>query len=446
MSSNSLFASVAVLAMLALSCKGINAAYCAQHPDDRDCRSDSGVDSMVCMNDAQCADMYPVCDSRTSLCVQCTAAEAGACRGTSPVCGADDACRACLADAECGSLACLPDGSCATADTVLYAAPDGDVIAHCMPSAICTLARAVELADTARSTIRLAPGRYDLIDSLTLGKALRIVGRGAVIARDAGGVGPTLTIAADVDVELDYVTVEGGDGESLGAGIECGEATLTGRELTVQGNAAAGIHSVGCNVTLDRARLAANQGPGIAVSGGTAVIARSLIVGNQVGGLVLESALFDLHNNFIVRNGNPTSLFGGMLISQVGARGLHALEFNTIAHNQATMGSTAGVICSVITTPLSFGNDIVFDNAAGTQVEGANCAWTYSDIGPVPVAGIGNFVSDPVFTAPAQNNFHLQVASPLRDAADPAATLADDIDGEARPQGSGRDVGADEIK
>jgi hypothetical protein len=64
----------------------------------------------------------------------------------------------------------------------------------------------------------------------------------------------------------------------------------------------------------------------------------------------------------------------------------------------------------------------------------------------VPVVGTGNIVSDPQFTAPAQNNFHLQVASPLRDAADPAATLADDIDGEARPQGSGRDVGADEIK
>ena len=95
---------------------------------------------------------------------------------------------------------------------------------------------------------------------------------------------------------------------------------------------------------------------------------------------------------------------------------------------------------------MSFGNDIVYDNAAGTQVEGANCAWTYSDIGPVPVAGIGKMVSDPQFIAPAQNIFHLQVASPLRDAADPAATLADDIDGEARPQGSGRDVGADEIK
>jgi hypothetical protein len=240
--------------------------------------------------------------------------------------------------------------------------------------------------------------------------------------------------------------VQGGDGAATGFGIDCAAATLTGRDIAVEGNAAAGINSIGCAVTLHHARVAGNQGPGIAASGGSVAMARSLVVANQGGGVVLASALFDLNNNFIVRNGNPTSGFGGVLISQVTTRGTHVFEFNTVAHNQATIGSTPGVICTIVTAPLSFGSSIVFGNATGTQVEGANCAWSYSDIGPVPVVGTGNIVSDPQFTAPAQNNFHLQVASPLRDAADPAATLADDIDGEARPQGSGRDVGADEIK
>jgi hypothetical protein len=188
-----------------------------------------------------------------------------------------------------------------------------------------------------------------------------------------------------------------------------------------------------------------NQGPGIAASGGRLDLARSTVIGNQAGGLMVSAAEFDLHNDMIVKNGSATSGFGGVLISQITIRDAHAFEFNTVAQNQATAGSTPGVICSVVTAPLVFDSDIVFDNADGAQVEGGNCAWTYSDIGPVPVSGTGNLASDPAFMAPAQNNFHLQVASPLRDAADPAATLADDIDGDARPQGSGRDVGADEI-
>lgn len=108
-------------------------------------------------------------------------------------------------------------------------------------------------------------------------------------------------------------------------------------------------------------------------------------------------------------------------------------------------GSTPGAIGSVVATPLTFGNDIAFGNASGTQVEAGNCAWRFSDIGPVPRVGTGDLNLDPQFVAPAQNNFHLQASSPLRDAADPTATVADDIDDDARRQGGGRDVGADEI-
>jgi hypothetical protein len=96
--------------------------------------------------------------------------------------------------------------------------------------------------------------------------------------------------------------------------------------------------------------------------------------------------------------------------------------------------------------PFVLTNSIVYDNGTGPQVEGANCSWTYSDIGPMGVSGTGNINAPPMFVNLMLGNFHLQSGSPAKDAADPAASLAVDIDGDTRPQGTGRDMGADEIR
>ena len=96
--------------------------------------------------------------------------------------------------------------------------------------------------------------------------------------------------------------------------------------------------------------------------------------------------------------------------------------------------------------PFVLTNSIVYDNGTGTQVEGANCSWTYSDIGPMSVPGAGNINAPPMFVDLMKGNFHLQAGSPAKDAADPEASLAVDIDGDMRPQGGGRDMGADEIR
>jgi hypothetical protein len=72
----------------------------------------------------------------------------------------------------------------------------------------------------------------------------------------------------------------------------------------------------------------------------------------------------------------------------------------------------------------------------------------YSDgfAGTVALLGAGNLLVDPLVVDVLHGDLHLRAASPVRNAADPAATLADDIDGDARPQGAGRDMGADEIQ
>jgi hypothetical protein len=73
------------------------------------------------------------------------------------------------------------------------------------------------------------------------------------------------------------------------------------------------------------------------------------------------------------------------------------------------------------------------------------CTWTFSDIEGGP-AGMGNIDVDPLFVSVPTKNFHLQQTSPVKDKADPSATVTDDIDRDHRPQGSGFDIGADEIK
>src|SRR5262249_29404898 len=87
-----------------------------------------------------CAAPTGVCNTQTMTCVQCTQAMSSACTSTSPACGADNTCHACTAHSDCTSHLCLPDGSCAAADSVAYvsAPPDGTNNQTCSLASPCT--------------------------------------------------------------------------------------------------------------------------------------------------------------------------------------------------------------------------------------------------------------------------------------------------------------------
>jgi hypothetical protein len=82
-------------------------------------------------------------------------------------------------------------------------------------------------------------------------------------------------------------------------------------------------------------------------------------------------------------------------------------------------------------------------------VTGTQCSHSYDLIKPQSATptGANNILNqDPRFVDGANGDFHLVAGSPAIDAADPAATNAVDYDGTARPQGTGRDIGAFEYK
>jgi hypothetical protein len=178
------------------------------------------------------------------------------------------------------------------------------------------------------------------------------------------------------------------------------------------------------------------------------VLMRSLVAGNANAGLLVSGATYDIENNVIVKNGGPNGTSAVRFSTLPGNTvGNHVFAFNTVSQNSGQFGTVSGVVCDQsVGIPLAMNSNIVVNNAGPAQVSGSACTWTYSDIAPGPVAGTGNLSSDPLLVDPAHNNFHLQLASPAKDAADPAATLAVDFDGDARPQGARRDMGADEIK
>ncbi len=60
------------------------------------------------------------------------------------------------------------------------------------------------------------------------------------------------------------------------------------------------------------------------------------------------------------------------------------------------------------------------------------------------VTGTVNVYGDPAFADPAAHDYHVTSASAARDQA-VATAVADDVDGQARPQGTAADLGADEF-
>jgi Right handed beta helix region len=383
------------------------------------CGADNGCG--VCTAEADCMpyDTTPHCGA-DGACVRCR--DNADCPAGQPVCDGGS-CRLCQADTDCDSGACdLHSGACLAEAETLYVAKgqSGD----CTKASPCgAIATAIGMVTSQKKYIHVAAATY--AESITVSnKTVTILGGGATVSPSTIGAAG-FVVADDSDLTIMDLTVSNAVGSANADGVRCslgtgsGNPKLTIRWSSLADNAGQGVDASSCDVTVEETRILHNTG----------------------GGLNVTSAdHFSLVNDVIALNGDPQSNLGGLLItgSSVG----NTIAFNTIADNTAMTGHVPGVQCAVgtVATP----NNIVFGNGAGAQVTG-DCVWTYSDIGPTAENGTGNFNMAPLFKSPSTRDYGLMAASPVRDLADPGAVLDIDFQGETRPQGTAREPGADEI-
>lgn len=393
--------------------------YCAGFPDNT-----CPEDELTCSSDAQCTEPGKlVCDTdKTKVCVECTPTSAAACAGKTPVCGDTNACRACSQHTDCLSAVCMPDGSCGDETKVAYvaAAPLGTDNGPCTKAMPCTkLSKAL---DTALPVVKIN-GTVDEKVTIDKRSVMLLADPGAKLTSVAS-TGILLEVKNDIQVDIYDLELTGATGPSgIGISVPPGSAPT---------------------LNLHRVQVMGNSSVGIGVGGGKLMLSRSTIASNLGGGISITTATFDITNSFIYRNGTAdTTTFGGLRLDIATAPG-NRLEFNTITDNRA-LANSGGVICNV--AAFAGANNIIARNSLNSDATAPNAqtfgACTY------PTSRVQNDLTGLMFEdpeAPAPFNYRLKAGSPLIDQATTASAIIVDFDGDVRPQGGQKDIGADEVK
>lgn len=360
------------------------------------------------------------CHPGTGACVACV--DSTHCtEPTAPVCGDGGTCTACTADGQCASGLCdEASGACVDEAEIIHVDRGGGGTACTRATPCATFADGVAAITATRRWMRVGPGDY-MEPTVTLdGRTVTIVAPSAGL-RPSAFDQPVLQVLNASVVQIEGLRLFSAGGDGRADGLRC-QAPASGRPrvtligVQIDSNAAFGIDASECDVRIERSRIIGNPGGGISIGAGS----------------------FHITNTFITDNGGNTPI-GGVRLQDNDATSVFA--FNTVADNFAANTVARALICTS-TLPQRITSNILWGNAAPDQVSTTNCQLDHN-LSNQSLSGSNNLMANPTFVSPS--DFHLAPGSPGIDAADPEATLAVDFDGDTRPQGGGRDIGADEV-
>jgi len=406
---------------------------------------------LACKTDPECATAYPL----TPLCASgtCVGCKSGTdCSGVTPVCDASGkSCRGCQLSSECGSGGCdTVTGQCVAELQTVYAlaetgldAPCGTQVAPCR-----NLATAAGfLTDTRPNLVLIATNQsFNVGATLPPILGLKVIGNGVLVHPY------TDTPAFDVkggSVQFDGMNVTNGVAATAAA-LTCTNASITVVRSTVS-DSASGIKGNDCDVFVSDSKILRN-GSGISAQSSAPAstphvftLERSRLEGN-VYALSTNGAPVVIRNNLFLRNGNENYTRVISFYSEVGTP---YFGFNTLVGNFNNCIYIGIVACNGSATPamdsnISWGNFPSRQPGACENQVFYGCSSMSNNITETVYPGVANLSLDPMFTAPASDDYSLKVGSPAIDKASTTNTPATDYLGNARPKGLAPDIGAHE--
>lgn len=234
----------------------------------------------------------PACDAATGACVPCGAADHVACDGATPVCGASGECLSCTAHSQCPGRACHLgaddplQGHCFAEDEVIHV----DNEAACPglgteDEPMCSLTAAAATIEPGQSrALRISAGTpYAERVAVSGEVTVALVGTGGrpVITGHPAQQAASLLFE---DGATAYVHGLDVDGNVLTHGIMCNFGTLRLEDSRVRGNDGWGVFDFDpCELDVRRTVIAGNEDGGLRISGGSITLDNSTVARNGVG-------------------------------------------------------------------------------------------------------------------------------------------------------------------